>query len=123
MCYGSTMMNPMQEITINAQIKKGILDYATLLIIARGKAYASDILKALKDADLIVAEGTLYPLLSRLHIAGLLGYTWSESPTGPPRKYYTLTPAGISLLENLKQSWLHLTQSITTLSKQYESDR
>ncbi len=117
------MINSIQEISINSQIKKGILDYATLLIIAREKAYASDILKALKDADLIVAEGTLYPLLSRLHIAGLLGYSWSESPTGPPRKYYTLTPAGTTLLGNLKQSWLHLTQSITTLSQHYESDR
>lgn len=100
-----------------AQMRKGMLEFCTLLIVSRSAVYASDILKALKDADLIVVEGTLYPLLSRLKADGLLKYDWQESPSGPPRKYYSLTGKGEEKLAQLKVTWRSLVGSITTLSK------
>ncbi len=100
-----------------AQMRKGILEYCILLIISKGEVYASDILKDLKKADLIVVEGTLYPLLSRLKGLELLNYKWKESETGPPRKYYTLTDKGEKNLEQLKQTWSQLTKSIHSLIK------
>ena len=105
-----------------SQMRKGILEYCILLIIARGEMYASDILKELKTANLIVVEGTLYPLLNRLKTAGLLSYTWAESNEGPPRKYYSLTEKGKKNLELLNQSWQTLTSSINSLSKKYEKN-
>ena len=98
-----------------AQMRKGMLEFCTLLIIAREKVYASDILKELKRADLIVVEGTLYPLLTRLKTEGLLEYDWKESLSGPPRKYYTLTHKGKEKLADMKITWKSLVESITTL--------
>lgn len=98
-----------------AQMRRGMLEFCTLLIISREKSYASDILKELKLANLIVVEGTLYPLLSRLRNEGLLEYVWKESPSGPPRKYYTLTTKGKGKLAELKITWKSLLESITTL--------
>jgi PadR family transcriptional regulator, regulatory protein PadR len=98
-----------------AQMRKGILEFCILLIIKDGEAYASDILQKLKDADLIVVEGTLYPLLSRLKNAELLSYEWRESKSGPPRKYYTLTKKGKDALKELVSTWHSLSQSITSL--------
>lgn len=98
-----------------AQMRKGMLEFCTLLIISRDKVYASDILRELKRADLIVVEGTLYPLLSRLKSEGLLDYSWKESSSGPPRKYYTLTLTGDEKLTQLKATWKSLGESITTL--------
>ncbi|MCE9541757.1 PadR family transcriptional regulator [Candidatus Kaiserbacteria bacterium] len=97
------------------QMRKGMLEFCTLLIISRGEVYASDILKELKKADLIVVEGTLYPLLSRLKSDGLLDYDWKESSAGPPRKYYTLTANGKEKLSQLKTTWKSLVESINTL--------
>ena len=94
-----------------------MLEYCILLIISRGKMYATDILNELKAADLIVVEGTLYPLLTRLKSEKLLEYTWEESKSGPPRKYYTLTPAGKEHLSQLKSTWKSLVESINTLIK------
>ncbi len=87
------------------QIRKGILEYCILSIITRGEVYASDILTTLKDAKLIVVEGTLYPLLTRLKNSGLLSYQWVESKSGPPRKYYKLTILGEKFLGELDQTW------------------
>lgn len=101
-----------------AQMKKGILEFAILLSIAKKPAYASDIISDLKKADLIVVEGTLYPLLSRIKKAGLLDYTWVESLSGPPRKYYKLTTKGKQTLTQLELSWQELVGSITKLKKQ-----
>lgn len=101
-------------------MRKGSLEIAMLLIIARGEAYASDILEELKAADLLVVEGTLYPLLSRLRRDGLLTYRWEESRTGPPRKYYQLTPAGTETLVRLIGAWRSLEKSIHSLVKKYE---
>lgn len=98
------------------QMRKGILEFCILAVIARGEMYASDILEKLKEAKLIVVEGTLYPLLTRLKNSGLLSYEWKESTSGPPRKYYKLTPAGETFLSELQETWneLQYAVSITT---------
>ncbi len=101
---------------IKSQMRKGSLEFCILLIISKGEVYASDILKELKAADLIVVEGTLYPLLSRLKGLELLHYIWKESEEGPPRKYYTLTAKGEKNLEQLKDTWLKLKNSINKLT-------
>jgi len=77
-----------------AQMRKGVLEYCILSILRDGEAYTSDILETLKDAKMLVVEGTIYPLLTRLKNAGLLAYRWEESTSGPPRKYYALTETG-----------------------------
>lgn len=103
------------------QMKKGILEYCILHIISRGEVYASDMLTELTEARLLVVEGTLYPLLSRLKNAGLVEYKWIESRSGPPRKYYTLTESGRTFLDGLSQTWkelLHCTHKIAGLPQQ-----
>jgi len=96
------------------QMRKGILEYCVLLIISRGEIYASDIIAELKRAKLLVVEGTLYPLLTRLKNNGLLSYNWVESTSGPPRKYYVLTPEGRQILTQLDTTWQELVYAITT---------
>ena len=95
-----------------SQMRKGILEYCILSIISRGEIYASDILSELKEAKLIVVEGTLYPLLTRLKNSGLLMYSWKESQQGPPRKYFTLTDQGRNFLNELESTWNELTYSV-----------
>lgn len=103
---------------VESQMRKGTLEFIILLIISRrGPVYASDILQKLKEAQLIVVEGTLYPLLSRLKNAGLLKYDWQESTSGPPRKYYSLTQKGQEVLSKLELTWKKLDQSIKSLIK------
>lgn len=92
-------------------MRKGILEYCILHIISRGEVYASDMLEELTSAKIIVVEGTLYPLLTRLRKAGLLEYKWVESSSGPPRKYYTITEKGEEFLHNLDQTWNELVSS------------
>lgn len=99
------------------QMRKGILEYCILLIISRGEIYASDLIEELKQAKIIVVEGTLYPLLSRLHNTGYLSYAWKESNAGPPRKYYQITDTGTIFLERLNQSWEELLQSIAMIKQ------
>ncbi|WP_316769014.1 PadR family transcriptional regulator [Pedobacter frigiditerrae] len=96
------------------QMRKGILEYCVLLIISRGEIYASDIIAELKQAKLLVVEGTLYPLLTRLKNNGLLSYNWVESTSGPPRKYYVLTAEGTQFLKQLDTTWQELAYAITT---------
>lgn len=105
---------------VQAQMRKGTLEFSVLLIIGRGEVYASEIIKKLIEADLIVVEGTLYPLLSRLKRMGLVEYRWEESPSGPPRKYYSLTEGGVEVVRRLQTTWNELNESIITLIKQYE---
>ncbi|MFT5360093.1 MAG: PadR family transcriptional regulator PadR [Candidatus Paceibacteria bacterium] len=105
---------------VRTQMRKGTLDFSVLLIISRGKAYSSVIIESLMKADMIVVEGTLYPLLSRLRRNGLLDYAWEESKSGPPRKYYSLTGKGKETLLNLIKIWEELDLSIKTLIKNYE---
>lgn len=102
------------------QMRKGILEYCILHIISRGEVYASDMLDELTSAKMIVVEGTLYPLLTRLKNAGLVEYKWVESKSGPPRKYYTLTDLGKKFLDGLSETWSDLvlsTKKITNQSK------
>ncbi len=103
-----------------AQMRKGVLEYCILSILKkRGEAYTSDILSELKDAHLIVVEGTLYPLLTRLKNGGLLSYRWEESTSGPPRKYYQLSELGEVFLKELTSTWSQLSlavEKITTTS-------
>lgn len=96
------------------QMRKGIIEYCVLLIISRGEIYASDIIAELKQAKLLVVEGTLYPLLTRLKNNGLLGYNWVESTSGPPRKYYVLTEDGKQILKQLDITWHELAYAVTT---------
>jgi len=100
-----------------AQMRKGVLELCTLAIISEKDVYASDIIEELKSSDLIVVEGTLYPLLTRLKNDGLLQYRWEESTSGPPRKYYQLTKEGEDSLTALKQSWKELSIAVDKIIK------
>jgi PadR family transcriptional regulator PadR len=98
-----------------AQMRKGVLEYCILSIINQKEVYASDIIIKLKEAELIVVEGTLYPLLTRLKNDDLLSYRWEESKSGPPRKYYEITQVGKEFLENLDVSWTSLVEAVNKL--------
>ena len=98
-----------------AQMRKGILEYCTLSILKNKSAYASEIINHLKSAELIVVEGTLYPLLTRLKNAELLKYHWEESPQGPPRKYYTITESGEQFLNKLEISWTETVKAVENI--------
>ncbi len=98
-----------------SQMRKGMLEFCVLLILSRKAAYSSDIIAQLKNARLIVVEGTLYPLLSRLKKDGLLSYQWQESTQGPPRKYYVLTPEGQLALKDMHAEWAELTATVAHL--------
>lgn len=100
-----------------AQMRKGILELCVLSIIAEKEVYPSDIIKTLKENKLIVVEGTLYPLLTRLKNANLLGYSWKESKSGPPRKYYNLTEEGESFLGELNETWKELNHAVAQSTK------
>ncbi len=113
--YARPMTPDFQPENAKAQMRKGILEFCILLIVSKGEVYASNILDQLKDADLIVVEGTLYPLLSRMKNAEFLSYRWEESKSGPPRKYYTITKKGKAALGELTDSWKSLSDSIHSL--------
>jgi PadR family transcriptional regulator, regulatory protein PadR len=103
---------------VKAQMRKGVLEYCILTIMNQQDCYATDILRKLKDARLIVVEGTLYPLLTRQKNAGLLSYRWEESPQGPPRKYYKLTDSGRDFLKDLDSSWEDLVKAVALINQQ-----
>lgn len=100
------------------QMRKGILEFCILHIISRGEVYASDMLEELTSAKIMVVEGTLYPLLTRLRKAGLVDYRWEESTSGPPRKYYRLTEEGQDFLEELRNTWQELVDSTNKITNQ-----
>lgn len=100
---------------VKSQMRKGYLEYCILLIINKKPAYVSDIINELKEAKMIVVEGTLYPLLTRLKNNGILSYNWQESASGPPRKYYGLTEKGQLFLGELETGWEELAQAIQLL--------
>jgi len=103
---------------IKSQMRKGVLEYCILNILnQKDAAYTSDILKELKDAKMIVVEGTVYPLLTRLKNAGYLSYRWEESSSGPPRKYYVLTEKGKEFLEMMHQSWKELVDAVNHINQ------
>lgn len=99
-----------------AQMKKGVLEYCILAILSHNDLYASDIIARLKESKMIVVEGTLYPLLTRLKNAGLLEYRWEESTQGPPRKYYELSETGREFLISLDLSWKEFVESVNSLN-------
>lgn len=101
---------------VKSQMRKGMLEYCIMLLLHREAAYASDIIQKLKEAQLIVVEGTLYPLLTRLKNDELLSYEWVESNQGPPRKYYRLTEKGEAFLNELKHAWQELNDTVSHLT-------
>lgn len=105
-----------------AQMRRGVLEMCILSVISRQEAYTSDIIEELKAAELIVVEGTLYPLLNRLKNAGLLSYNWKESQSGPPRKYYKLTDDGQKFLDDLYSTWDDLKIAVRKTKKLEEDE-
>ena len=99
------------------QMRKGVLELCVLRVVQKGEAYTSDLSQALKKADILVVEGTLYPLLTRLKNAGWLEYRWEESKAGPQRKYYTLTSSGEELLATLDKEWNQFVNAVNALSQ------
>jgi PadR family transcriptional regulator PadR len=102
---------------VETQMRKGMLVYCVLLLLKDGKVYSTEIIESLRKAQLIVVEGTLYPLLNRLAKEEILAYEWQESEQGPPRKYYWLTPSGKKLLVELKQAYHRVNGSISSIEK------
>jgi len=98
-----------------AQMRKGVLELCILSILSRGDSYTTDLINQLKDEEMLVVEGTLYPLLTRQKNAGLLSYRWEESPQGPPRKYYALTPKGEEYLKQLEEGWDKLVKTVNAI--------
>jgi len=101
-----------------AQMRKGVLEFCILSVLKDDDAYVAEILSTLKDARLLVVEGTIYPLLTRLKNAGLLNYRWEESTSGPPRKYYSLTDTGKLFLKELNTTWSELHHAVTLVTSQ-----
>ena len=113
-----------QEMNIEntqAQMRKGILEYCILLLIALQDAYVPDIISKLKASKMIVVEGTIYPLLTRLKNTGLLSYRWEESQQGPPRKYYSITEQGRDFLKELENSWNELTSAVNSIKENHNN--
>ncbi|MBR6423794.1 MAG: PadR family transcriptional regulator [Bacteroidales bacterium] len=102
---------------VRSQMRKGVLEYCILSILDKQESYASSIIDSLKEANMIVVEGTLYPLLIRLKNQGTLTYRWEESPQGPPRKYYCISEDGRMLLREMDASWNDLVETIKTLKQ------
>ncbi|HOY95844.1 MAG TPA: PadR family transcriptional regulator [Catalimonadaceae bacterium] len=100
---------------IQVQLRKGVLELCILNIISRGEVYTSDMIQELTQAKMMVVEGTLYPLLTRLKNTGYLDYKWVESPSGPPRKYYMLTETGSRFLNELGNTWLEMSSSVSQI--------
>ena len=101
-----------------AQMRKGVLEFCILSVLKVKDAYTSEILETLKEAKLLVVEGTIYPLLTRLKNDGLLIYRWEESTSGPPRKYYGLTDEGKEFLNELSSTWNELSNAVNTITTQ-----
>lgn len=100
-----------------AQMRKGILEFCILSLISGRDLYTSEILEALKKGKMLVVEGTVYPLLTRLKNADLLQYRWEESTSGPPKKYYSITPKGETFLAELKQAWNELNKAVKIITQ------
>ena len=100
-----------------AQMRKGVLEFCILATLANGESYPTEVIDKMKEAKLVVVEGTLYPLLTRLKNMGLLAYRWEDSTSGPPRKYYKLTPVGKQFLKELESTWDELVKSVNKITK------
>jgi PadR family transcriptional regulator PadR len=106
-----------------AQMRKGVLEFCILSILSDGEHYPTEIIERMKTAKLLIVEGTLYPLLTRLKNDGLLSYRWVESQSGPPRKYFILTDDGKVFLKGLLDSWQELTDSVNTIIEQANTNK
>ena len=118
--FAAILLNQRKDMNIEnakSQMRKGMLEYCVLLLLKHHPSYASDIIQQLKDAELLVVEGTLYPLLTRLKNDGLLVYQWQESTQGPPRKYYALSELGEQFLEGLDGAWVELSNTVSYLKQ------
>jgi PadR family transcriptional regulator PadR len=115
--YKKVKQQPMNIENTKAQMRKGVLEFCILQLLKNKEMYPSEIIDALKEAKLIVVEGTLYPLLTRLKNAGILDYHWEESRSGPPRKYYKLTPIGNQFLNELLATWDELVIAVNQTIK------
>ena len=100
-----------------AQMRKGVLELCILRVLRNGEAYTSDIVAALQEVDLLVVEGTIYPLLTRMKNAETLTYRWAESPSGPPRKYYSMTSQGMVVLDEMEAAWNQFVDSVNSLTQ------
>lgn len=103
-------------------MRKGMLEYCILLVLKDGRKYTSDIIDRMRESGLAVVEGTLYTLLNRLRKEGKLNYEWEESPKGPPRKYYMLTPAGSEVLQYMSEAWDEIANTVNSLRMMDESN-
>ena len=110
-------MNENNIDNIKSQMRKGVLEYCILSVLDKNDAYASELISKLKDARIIVVEGTLYPLLTRQKNQGLLTYRWEESTQGPPRKYYSLTNKGRDVLQEMDKAWKEIVETLDILRK------
>ena len=110
-------MNEFNTDNIKAQMRKGVLEYCILSILNKNDAYASSLISELKEAKMIVVEGTLYPLLTRQKNQELLTYRWEESPQGPPRKYFAITDKGRALLEEMDTAWQDVVETLALIRK------
>lgn len=108
---------PMNIDNTQTQMRKGIHEFCILSIIRNGEVYPSDIVEKMRDANLSILEGTLYPLLTRLKNAGMVGYRWVESSSGPPRKYFSLTEAGEKFYQELFATWKELSNAVNKLTQ------
>lgn len=106
------VMDTINVENVKSQMRKGVLEYCILSILAKKDAYPSSLISELKNADMIVVEGTLYPLLIRQKNQGLLTYRWEESPQGPPRKYYSITEKGLAQLHEMDIAWSEVVSTI-----------
>jgi PadR family transcriptional regulator PadR len=107
----------MQAQNTISQMRRGFLEFCIVSLLAKNEVYTAELIDRLKAANLLVTDGTLYPLLNRLQKAGLLQYRWEESGSGPPRKYYSLTDAGMEILEELEDAWQDITESVESIRR------
>lgn len=111
------MSKEIQKENIQSQMRKGLLEYCVLGLLHGKELYPGDIIAGLKTAGMLILEGTLYPLLTRLKNGGYLHYRWEESQSGPPRKYFLLTEEGKKLYEMLHQTWKEISQSVNRINQ------
>ena len=111
---------PINKENIATQMRKGIMDYCFLIILARHRVYPSEIINYLKGAGLLIKEATVYTVLNRLTKEGKVTYQWEESTQGPPRKYFIITPLGQEYLQATAQVWNEISYSITKLKESHQ---
>jgi PadR family transcriptional regulator PadR len=96
-----------------SQMRRGVLEFCVMALLRDGPRYGVELLRELGAVDaMVTSEGTIYPLLSRLRKDKLVETSWQESPSGPPRRYYELTPAGVKALGEFTTEWAHFKDAV-----------